>query len=113
MKDGLVSDGLTDVYNKFHMGNCGENTAKKLGISREDQDEYELYVEAYDGGQRSLSGSAVIKVIVTDINDNPPKFTRIISINITENSPIGAKVVTVAQFGGPKARSNTCNSTPL
>ena len=40
MKDGLVADGLTDVYNKFHMGNCGENTAKKLNISREEQDEY-------------------------------------------------------------------------
>merc|ERR1719312_110701 len=40
MKDGLVADGLTDVYNKFHMGNCGENTAKKLGITREEQDEY-------------------------------------------------------------------------
>jgi len=40
LKDGLVSDGLTDVYNKFHMGNCGENTAKKFGISREEQDAY-------------------------------------------------------------------------
>lgn len=40
LKDGLVADGLTDVYNKFHMGNCGENTAKVLGISREEQDEY-------------------------------------------------------------------------
>jgi acetyl-CoA C-acetyltransferase len=40
MKDGLVGDGLTDVYNKFHMGNCGENTAKKLDISREEQDAY-------------------------------------------------------------------------
>ena len=39
-KDGIVFDGLTDVYNKFHMGNCGENTAKKLGISRQEQDEY-------------------------------------------------------------------------
>merc|ERR1712080_804155 len=38
--DGLTYDGLTDVYNKFHMGNCGENTAKKLGITREQQDEY-------------------------------------------------------------------------
>jgi len=38
--DGLTYDGLTDVYNKFHMGNCGENTAKKLGISRAEQDEY-------------------------------------------------------------------------
>ena len=37
LRDGLTSDGLTDVYNKFHMGNCGENTAKKLDISREEQ----------------------------------------------------------------------------
>ncbi|XP_076030098.1 acetyl-CoA acetyltransferase 1 isoform X2 [Oratosquilla oratoria] len=42
LEDGIVFDGLTDVYNKFHMGNCGENTAKKLGITREDQDEYGL-----------------------------------------------------------------------
>lgn len=40
LTDGLTYDGLTDVYNKFHMGNCGENTAKKLGISRQEQDEY-------------------------------------------------------------------------
>jgi len=40
MTDGLVGDALTDVYHKFHMGNCGENTAKKMGITREQQDEY-------------------------------------------------------------------------
>jgi len=55
MKDGLVGDGLTDVYNKFHMGNCGENTAKKLGISRDEQDEYglrsyRLAAKAYENG---------------------------------------------------------------
>jgi len=42
LSDGLTYDGLTDVYNKFHMGNCGENTAKQLGISRSQQDEYGL-----------------------------------------------------------------------
>jgi len=42
LHDGIVFDGLTDVYNKFHMGNCGENTAKKLGITREQQDEYAI-----------------------------------------------------------------------
>jgi len=55
LKDGLVSDGLTDVYNKFHMGNCGENTAKKLGISREEQDAYGIAsykraAKAYENG---------------------------------------------------------------
>lgn len=38
--DGIVNDGLWDVYNKIHMGNCAENTAKKLNISRQDQDAY-------------------------------------------------------------------------
>lgn len=42
LQDGIVFDGLTDVYNKFHMGNCGENTAKKLGITRQQQDEYAI-----------------------------------------------------------------------
>ena len=38
--DGIVHDGLWDPYNKFHMGNCAENTAKKLNITRQQQDEY-------------------------------------------------------------------------
>jgi len=40
--DGIVFDGLTDVYNKFHMGNCAENTAKKMNISRQDQDDFAI-----------------------------------------------------------------------
>lgn len=42
LEDGIVFDGLTDVYNKIHMGNCAENTAKKLNISRQDQDDYAI-----------------------------------------------------------------------
>lgn len=38
--DGIVFDGLWDVYNKFHMGNCAENTAKNMGISRQEQDDF-------------------------------------------------------------------------
>ncbi|KAI1180486.1 thiolase [Nemania sp. FL0916] len=40
MEDGLIKDGLTDVYDQFHMGICAETTAKKFQISREMQDEY-------------------------------------------------------------------------
>lgn len=42
LEDGIVFDGLTDVYNKCHMGNCAENTAKKLGITRQDQDDFAI-----------------------------------------------------------------------
>jgi acetyl-CoA C-acetyltransferase len=36
--DSMVYDGLTDVYNQYHMGVTAENVAKKYGISREEQD---------------------------------------------------------------------------
>lgn len=42
LTDGIVFDGLFDVYNKFHMGNCAENTAKKLQITRQEQDDYAI-----------------------------------------------------------------------
>ena len=42
MADGMVKDGLTDVYNNVHMGNCAELCAKERQISREDQDNFAI-----------------------------------------------------------------------
>jgi acetyl-CoA C-acetyltransferase len=38
--DHMIIDGLWDVYNNIHMGNCAELLAKEHRISREDQDEF-------------------------------------------------------------------------
>lgn len=38
--DHMIVDGLWDVYNNLHMGNCAELLAKEHRISREDQDEF-------------------------------------------------------------------------
>ena len=40
--DGMIKDGLWDVYNDFHMGSAGELCAKSEGISRGAQDEFAL-----------------------------------------------------------------------
>ena len=40
--DGLVKDGLTDVYNKKHMGLCAETCAKEMSFSREQQDNFAI-----------------------------------------------------------------------
>jgi acetyl-CoA C-acetyltransferase len=40
--DGLLKDGLTDVYDQIGMGVCGDKTALKYGISREDQDAFAI-----------------------------------------------------------------------
>lgn len=36
--DSMVYDGLTDVFNQYHMGITAENIAERFNISREDQD---------------------------------------------------------------------------
>jgi len=36
--DSMITDGLWDVYNQYHMGITAENVAKKFGVSREAQD---------------------------------------------------------------------------
>lgn len=40
--DGLMHDGLWEAYNHFAMGNCADNTAKEMKITREMQDEYAI-----------------------------------------------------------------------
>ena len=96
-ENGDVRYRLKDESNseKFDIDPVTGEISTTVKLDREKQEKYLVHVEAYDSGEKPLTGSTVIKVTVQDINDNPPKFTRILSINITENSPIGTKVVTV------------------
>ena len=40
--DTMVHDGLIDAFNNYHMGVTAENVAKKLNITRQEQDEFAL-----------------------------------------------------------------------
>ena len=62
--DGLVKDGLTDVYNKVHMGNCADQCADKYKISREEQDEFaiESYNKAKYASNNGLFKQEIVKV---------------------------------------------------
>ena len=62
--DGLVKDGLTDVYNKVHMGNCADQCADKYKISREEQDEFaiESYNRAANASKNGLFKEEIVKV---------------------------------------------------
>jgi acetyl-CoA C-acetyltransferase len=46
MIDGMVKDGLTDVYNRVHMGVCADKCATEKGFSREEQDNFAI--ESYN-----------------------------------------------------------------
>ncbi|HCM16341.1 MAG TPA: acetyl-CoA C-acyltransferase [Candidatus Cloacimonas sp.] len=40
MMDMMIRDGLSDIFNDYHMGMTAENLAEKWGLSREEQDEF-------------------------------------------------------------------------
>nr|AMB15000.1 acetyl-CoA acetyltransferase [Tripterygium wilfordii] len=52
--DGMIKDGLWDVYNDFGMGMCGEICAEQYAITREEQDSYA--VRSFERGITAQDG---------------------------------------------------------
>ena len=73
VKDGMLLDGLTDVYNATHMGNCAELCAREKGISREDQDAFavESYRRATEAWQDGKFSKEVVPVSVPQRRGEP------------------------------------------
>lgn len=62
MQDGMVLDGLTDVYNKVHMGVCAEKCATDYSFSREDQDNFAI--ESYKRSAKAWSEGKFAEEVV-------------------------------------------------
>jgi len=60
--DGLVKDGLTDVYGRVHMGVCAETCAKEMEFSREEQDAFAI--ESYNRSSQSWKDGKFANEIV-------------------------------------------------
>ena len=83
--DGMLLDGLTDVYNATHMGNCAELCAREKGISREEQDAFaiESYRRARSSWEDGKFESEVIPVHVPQrrgedvVVDRDEEFTNV------------------------------------
>ena len=61
--DGLVEDGLTDVYNKVHMGVCAEKCATEMNFTREEQDVFAI--ESYNRSTNSWANGRFTNEIVS------------------------------------------------
>lgn len=73
MIDGMVKDGLTDVYNRTHMGNCAELCAREKNISREAQDAFaiESYTKATTAWNEGKFNDEVVPVEVPQRKGDP------------------------------------------
>ena len=64
--DGMVKDGLTDVYNAVHMGSCAEICADDMDFSREEQDDFALesYKRSADSWEAGKFNEEIVPVEV-------------------------------------------------
>ncbi|RQO40324.1 acetyl-CoA C-acetyltransferase [Chryseobacterium sp. KBW03] len=64
LTDGLIKDGLWDVYNDFHMGSAAELGVKKYGLTRQELDDYALlsYQRAQEAAKNGRFSNELIHV---------------------------------------------------
>lgn len=87
LKDTLLSDGLTDVFNNYHMGITAENVAKKYGLTREMQDKFSYKsqvraIEAIDSGRFKdeivpIEIKGKKRTVVFDTDEYPNRTTNL------------------------------------
>jgi len=75
-KDGLLKDGLIDVYSQQHMGVFADLTAKKYDISREDQDAYAMksYLRSKEAWKNKVFEDEVVAVEIPQRKGEPIIF---------------------------------------
>ncbi|OFY63851.1 MAG: acetyl-CoA acetyltransferase [Bacteroidetes bacterium RIFCSPLOWO2_02_FULL_36_8] len=76
--DGIIKDGLWDVYNDFHMGTAAELCATEMNISREEQDNYaiESYSRSTNAWQNQLFSEELSSVEIPVRGGDPVKVTQ-------------------------------------
>jgi acetyl-CoA C-acetyltransferase len=62
--DGMIKDGLWDVYNNFHMGNAAELCSREMNISRKEQDDFatESYKRTLTAIENGLFKEEIVEV---------------------------------------------------
>ncbi|WP_313216043.1 acetyl-CoA C-acyltransferase [Soonwooa sp.] len=78
MLDGMVLDGLTDVYNKVHMGVCAEKCATDYNITREEQDAFaiESYKRSAAAWEAGKFNDEVVPVEIPQRKGEPVIFAQ-------------------------------------
>ncbi|MGF1510401.1 MAG: thiolase family protein [Myxococcota bacterium] len=76
--DGMVKDGLWDVYNDYHMGNAAELCARECGVPRTAQDEFavESYRRARAAQENGWFEREIVPVEVPQKRGDPIIVTR-------------------------------------
>ncbi len=78
MVDGMVHDGLWEIFYNYHMGVTSENIAEKYGITREEQDKFAL-----ESNNRALAATrdGIFKEEIVPVEVKVKRETRMFDID--------------------------------
>ena len=100
--DGLLKDGLTDVYHNFHMGNAAEMCVEKHELTREQQDEFALtsYAKAVKATNDGKFKNEIIPIKIKDktgetIIDNDEDIFKVIPEKVSKLNAVFIKNGTI------------------
>ncbi|XP_031221314.1 protocadherin beta-4-like [Mastomys coucha] len=87
----------------FHVLTLNNSEGKKYpelvqdrALDREEQAELSLTLTALDGGSPPRSGTALVRILIMDINDNAPEFMNSpYEVQVLERSPLDSPILTV------------------
>ncbi|KAI9491412.1 Thiolase, N-terminal domain-containing protein [Zychaea mexicana] len=111
--DGVLKDGLTDVYNDYPMGVAAEECAERHGITREMQDDYA--VESYKRAQAAFAaGYYKDEIVPVTVSGGRGKPDRVVDTDDEINKFNEAKLRAVRPAFKPKDGTVTApNASPL
>jgi len=100
--DGLVKDGLTDVYDGKAMGNAAELCASSCGISRQEQDAFAI--ESYKRSQAAITegkfDNEIIPVPIPQKKGDPVLFSK-------DEEPFNVKFDKIPELKGAFIKDGT------
>ncbi|KAI9142833.1 Thiolase, N-terminal domain-containing protein [Paraphysoderma sedebokerense] len=110
--DSLQSDGLSDAFGKFLMGNAAEECVKEHGLTREDQDNHAIssYQRAQAATAAGKFDGEIIPIEVSQGKGKPPKVVKS-DDEITNLNP--EKLRQLRPIFDPKGTVTPANSSPL
>ncbi|XP_077333794.1 protocadherin-7 isoform X4 [Lithobates pipiens] len=97
-KRRMETDGRSSVF-ELQVADTSDGEKQpqlivKGALDREQRDSYELTLRVRDGGEQPRSSQSILRVLITDVNDNSPRFEKsVYEADLAENSAPGTPIL--------------------
>ncbi|XP_039549970.1 protocadherin-23 [Pimephales promelas] len=100
LNNGVLSYILLSDGKYFHINTRTGEIINLVALDREEQAQHVLRVMVIDQGQPRLNTTTIVRILVTDVNDNPPQFTHLpatkeLNVQVWAGIPVNSVVISM------------------